>query len=92
MTTLPRYSSGSSPFPAVKEGDLFYTTVHARNIALVRKLLEVVLPVSYSDDFYAKLPLTPQELTKLGGCTGGHWGGGAWRAAHANNRRVSIFF
>ena len=75
MASLPRYSSGSSPFPAVKEGDLCYTTVHARNIALVRKLLEVVLPVSYSDDFYAKLPLTPQELTKLGGLTGLHWGG-----------------
>jgi len=64
--SAPRFSSGSSSFPQVKSCDLFYTPVHARNISMVRKILEVVLPVAYSDDFYTKLQEAPSELTKLG--------------------------
>ena len=45
--------------------DLFYTGIHPRNIGLVRKLLEVVLPVGYSEDFYRKLQEAPGELARL---------------------------
>jgi hypothetical protein len=33
---------------------------------LSRKLLDVVLPVSYADEFYTKLIDSPFELTKMG--------------------------
>jgi ribosomal protein S18 acetylase RimI-like enzyme len=45
--------------------DLFYTGVHARNIGTARKIVEVVLPVPYSDDFYRRLQEAPPELARL---------------------------
>jgi GNAT superfamily N-acetyltransferase len=45
--------------------ELFYTGIHARNIGMVRKLLDVVLPVPYSDDFYRRLQEAPPELARL---------------------------
>ena len=67
--------------PAGIAGDCFFQPVHARNVGLVRKLLDVALPVAYGDDFYAKLQETPQEFTKMGAF---RWGrGGAGRTALA---------
>ena len=45
--------------------ELLFTGIHARNINLVRKLLEVVLPVTYGEDFYRKLQEGPSELSRL---------------------------
>ena len=64
--TLAAPFSGSRKHAAVTADELFYTTIHARNIGLVRKLLDVVLPVAYSEDFYRKLQEAPPELAKLG--------------------------
>ena len=70
-------------------GDCFYQPVHARNVGLVRKLLDVALPVAYGDDFYAKLQETPQEFTKMGAFWG-LWGVVAARASVFPLRRVSL--
>ena len=51
---------------------LFYTPVHDRNINSVKLLVDTVLPVRYSPDFYKKLMLTPYDFTKMGTSTS-HW-------------------
>lgn len=45
---------------------IFFTPVHANNVGSVRLLIDTVLPVRYSDDFYKKLMLTPYDFTKMG--------------------------
>ena len=49
--------------------DLFYTTVHERNINSVKLLIDTVLPVRYSNDFYNELIRSPPDFTKMGSCT-----------------------
>lgn len=49
-----------------KPRNLFYTTVHERNIHSVRLLIDTVLPVRYSDEFYRELVRTPEDFTKMG--------------------------
>jgi ribosomal protein S18 acetylase RimI-like enzyme len=61
----PAPFSGKATATSVPSSELFYTGIHARNIGLVRKLLEVVLPVGYSEDFYRKLQEAPGELARL---------------------------
>jgi ribosomal protein S18 acetylase RimI-like enzyme len=60
----PPYSSKPGA-RGVPPKELFYTGIHARNIGMVRKLLDVVLPVPYSDDFYRRLQEAPPELARL---------------------------
>ena len=64
-STAPAPFSGKAAARSVPSTDLFYTGVHARNIGMVKKVLEVVLPVAYSDDFYRRLQEAPPELAKL---------------------------
>ena len=65
-STAPAPFSGKGAAArSVPSTDLFYTGVHARNIGMVKKVLEVVLPVAYSDDFYRRLQEAPPELAKL---------------------------
>eukprot|EP00158_Paraphelidium_tribonemae_P010055 Partr_v1_DN30577_c0_g1_i1_m9598 putative acetyltransferase len=45
--------------------NLFYTTVHERNINSVKLLIDTVLPVRYSEDFFRELIRTPQDFTKM---------------------------
>jgi hypothetical protein len=49
-----------------KMKNLFFNAVHDRNINSVRALMDAVLPVRYSDDFYKNLVNTPFEFTKMG--------------------------
>jgi hypothetical protein len=49
-----------------RELPLFYQSVHERNINLVRKLVEAVLPVAYNDDFYKNMATVPNDFTKMG--------------------------
>jgi hypothetical protein len=46
--------------------NLFFNAVHDRNVNSVRALMEAILPVRYSDDFYKNLTATPFEFTKMG--------------------------
>ena len=56
-----------APHPPQKSPlNIFYTPVHDRNINSVKLLMEVVLPVRYSAEFYKKLVLSPPEFTKMG--------------------------
>ena len=45
---------------------LFYTPVHDKNINSVKLLVQTVLPVRYSDNFYKQLILSPPDFTKMG--------------------------
>ena len=49
-----------------RELNLFYTTVHERNINSVRLLVDTVIPVRYSPEFYKDLVRTPADFTKMG--------------------------
>ena len=64
FSSKPAASRGASALLAGAK-DLFYTGVHARNIGTARKIIEVVLPVPYSDDFYRRLQEAPPELARL---------------------------
>ena len=64
FSSKPAASRGAAALLA-KDKDLFYTGVHARNIGTARKIIEVVLPVPYSDDFYRRLQEAPPELARL---------------------------
>jgi hypothetical protein len=52
--------------PRRKRPAIFYTPVHDRNINSVKLLVNTVLPVRYSEDFYKKLMATPYDFTKMG--------------------------
>jgi ribosomal protein S18 acetylase RimI-like enzyme len=52
--------------PKRKRPAVFYTPVHDRNINSVKLLVNTVLPVRYSEDFYKKLIATPYDFTKMG--------------------------
>ena len=45
---------------------LFYTQVHERNLGLVKLLINTVLPVKYSEDFYRKVLASSSDWTKMG--------------------------
>ena len=45
---------------------LFYTQIHERNVNLVKLLVETVLPVKYSEDFYKKVLVSSSDWTKMG--------------------------
>lgn len=49
-----------------KPKEIFFNIVHERNINLVRKLLEVSLPVQYPQEWYNDLIKTPHDFTKMG--------------------------
>ena len=63
--------------------NLFYTTVHERNINSVRLLVDTVIPVRYSPDFYKDLVRTPADFTKMGASIRHDSGGGATTRARA---------
>jgi hypothetical protein len=52
--------------PERKRLKLFYNQIHERNIGLVKLLLNTVLPVKYSDDFYKRVIASPFAFSKMG--------------------------
>lgn len=54
---------------AAKEGKptaLDYDLLHDRNLGNVKLLIETVIPVRYSPEFYKMIVKTPFDFTKLG--------------------------
>ena len=61
-------STVAAPLAANRKRPLnvFHTAIHDRNIGSVKLLIDTVLPVRYSDDFYKKLLQTPYDFSKMG--------------------------
>lgn len=60
---------------------LFYTQVHERNLGLVKLLINTVLPVKYSEDFYRKVLASSSDWTKMGQFIGALHGGEVMRGS-----------
>ncbi len=61
-------STDAAARPQQRGRSIFFNLVHERNVGLVRKLLDVALPVAYSNEWYANIVKTPHEFTKMGAC------------------------
>ena len=68
----PSSTPGTAP-PGRRRRDIFFTSVHERNINSVRLLVDTVLPVRYNDDFFRDCTRMPTDFTKMGACLRRAW-------------------
>ena len=58
--------------PSRRRRGILFTSIHERNINSVRLLVDTVLPVRYSEDFFKECIRMPSDFTMMGACSSGH--------------------